>query len=75
MVVLEVLPCILQPAIASQDVFSANLTEIYQASKTTHIRAIAKKAKCDVKDIVFFDNDYGHCQSVSKIGMWRKNAK
>jgi hypothetical protein len=51
-----------------QDVFSANLTEIYKASKSTHLRAIAKKAHCDVKDIIFFDNEYGNCQTVAKIG-------
>jgi predicted enzyme involved in methoxymalonyl-ACP biosynthesis len=49
-------------------VFSANLTEIYEANKTTHLRAIAKKAGCDVKDIIFFDNDYSNCNSVAKIG-------
>ena len=51
-----------------QDLFAPNLTEIYKASKSTHLRAIAKKASCDVKDIIFFDNEYGNCQTVAKIG-------
>lgn len=55
-----------------QDLFAPNLTEIYKASKSTHLRAIAKKASCDVKDIIFFDNEYGNCQTVAKIGMFTK---
>jgi hypothetical protein len=49
-------------------VFQANLTEIYKSSKSTHLRAIAKKTKADLKDMIFFDNDYSNCQTVAKLG-------
>ncbi len=48
--------------------FQANLTEIYKSSKSTHLRAIAKKTKADLKDMIFFDNDYSNCQTVAKLG-------
>jgi hypothetical protein len=49
-------------------VFNSNITEIYKANKQSHLKAIAKKSGADLKDIIFFDNEYGNCQTVAKIG-------
>ena len=52
-----------------KDVFPTNIREIYKASKTTHLKAIAKKTGESLKDMIFFDNEYGNCKTVASIGV------
>lgn len=52
-----------------RDVFDPNLDEIYKASKSSHLRTIAKKTGVSLKDMIFFDNEYGNCKTVASIGV------
>ena len=52
-----------------KDVFDPNITEIYKGSKSGHLRAISEKTKINLKDMMFFDNEWGNCQTVAKIGV------
>lgn len=51
------------------DIFDKNLTEIYKGSKSGHLREISKKSGCSLEEMVFFDNEWGNCQTVAKIGV------
>ena len=52
-----------------KDIFDKNLTEIYKGSKSGHLREISKKSGCSLEEMVFFDNEWGNCQTVAKIGV------
>ena len=52
-----------------KDVFDENNIEIYKRSKGNHLRAIAQQTGVDLKDMIFFDNQYGNCQDVAKVGV------
>ena len=52
-----------------KDIFDPNLTEIYKGSKSGHLREIAKKSKIPLEEMMFFDNEWGNCQTVAKIGV------
>merc|ERR1711879_1122218 len=51
------------------DVFDANNIEIYKRNKSHHFRNIAKQTGVDLQDMIFFDNQYGNCQDVAKVGV------
>lgn len=51
-----------------KDVFDENLTEIYKALKSQQLKAISKKCGIPLKEMIFFDNEYGNCQDVAKAG-------
>ena len=42
--------------------------EIYKGSKAGHLRTIAKKTGVPLEEMVFFDNEYGNCQTVAGVG-------
>jgi magnesium-dependent phosphatase 1 len=52
-----------------KDVFDANLTEIYKGAKSGHLNRIAEKSGIPLTDMVFFDNEWGNCQTVAKVGV------
>lgn len=52
-----------------KDIFDPNLTEIYKGSKSTHLKSISSKSKIGLEDMMFFDNEWGNCQTVAKIGV------
>jgi len=52
-----------------KDVFDPNLVEIYKSAKSTHLKAISKKTGVELKDMIFFDNERGNCQTVAKAGV------
>ena len=54
-----------------KDVFSPDHIEIYKSSKDHHLRNIQKKCgdSVSLKDMIFFDNQYGNCQTVAKLGV------
>jgi len=51
------------------DVFDKNNIEIYKMSKNNHLNAISKQTGVDLKDMIFFDNQYGNCQTVAGVGV------
>jgi magnesium-dependent phosphatase 1 len=51
------------------DVFEPSLTEIYKSSKSAHLREISAKSNLNLSDMMFFDNEWGNCQTVAKIGV------
>jgi len=51
------------------DVFDADNIEIYKRCKSTHLRNISKQTGVDLKEMIFFDNQYGNCQDVAKVGV------
>eukprot|EP01039_Chlorochromonas_danica_P001095 gene1095-1188_t len=45
-------------------------SEIYKANKQTHFRNLQKKfPHIDYSDMLFFDNEYGNIESVSRLGV------
>ena len=52
-----------------KDIFDPNLTEIYKGSKSGHLKEISKKSGCALEDMIFFDNEWGNCQTVARIGV------
>ena len=52
-----------------KDIFDQNLTEIYKGSKSGHLREISKKSGYSLEEMIFFDNEWGNCQTVAKIGV------
>ena len=52
-----------------KDIFDPNITEIYKGSKSGHLREISKKANVPLNEMIFFDNEWGNCQTVAKIGV------
>jgi len=52
-----------------KDIFDPNLTEIYKGSKSGHLKEISQKSKIDLNEMMFFDNEWGNCQTVAKIGV------
>ena len=42
---------------------------ICAGSKTLHLRAISKKTGVPLEDMIFFDNEYGNCETVAGIGV------
>ncbi|TRY72414.1 hypothetical protein TCAL_03961 [Tigriopus californicus] len=50
-------------------VFDSNTREIYKGCKSGHLKTIARKTGFDLKDMMFFDNEYGNCQTVAKMGV------
>merc|ERR1719323_1487793 len=52
-----------------KDIFDPNLTEIYKGSKSGHLRTIAEKSGVALSEMIFFDNEWGNCQTVAKIGV------
>jgi len=51
------------------DVFDQDNIEIYKRSKNHHLKAIAQQTGVDLKDMIFFDNQYGNCQTVAGVGV------
>ena len=53
------------------DVFSRNHTEIYKGGKNRHLTTIQQKCENGItfKDMIFFDNQYDNCHTVSKLGV------
>jgi len=43
--------------------------EIYKASKSKHLKAISKKTNVPLSEMIFFDNEYGNCQTVAGVGV------
>ena len=52
-----------------KDIFDPNLTEIYKGSKSGHLRKISDKSGYSLDEMIFFDNEWGNCQTVAKIGV------
>ena len=52
-----------------KDIFDPNLTEIYKGSKSGHLNQISKKSGVALDQIMFFDNEWGNCQTVAKVGV------
>ena len=50
-----------------KDIFDPNLTEIYKGSKSGHLTQISKKSGVALDQMMFFDNEWGNCQTVNKI--------
>jgi len=48
------------------EVFSA--VEIRRGSKQSHLRSIVAKIGCKFDEVLFFDNEPGHCAQVAEIG-------
>lgn len=46
-----------------------DITEIYKANKQAHMRAICKKAGCDLQDILFIDNQMNNINACQQIGV------
>ena len=46
-----------------KDVFDKDNIEIYKRSKNHHLKAIAEQTGVDLKDMIFFDNQYGNCET------------
>ena len=42
-----------------KNIFDPNLTEIYKSPKSVHLKEISKKSGIDLKDMMFFDNEWG----------------
>lgn len=51
------------------DVFDPDNIEIYKRCKSHHLRNIAKQTGVPLEDMIFFDNQYGNCQDVAKVGV------
>mmetsp|Transcript_49134 Transcript_49134/g.84462 ORF Transcript_49134/g.84462 Transcript_49134/m.84462 type:complete len:247 (-) Transcript_49134:17-757(-) len=43
--------------------------EIAKDSKVAHFSRIVEQCNVDMEDVLFFDNEYGNCQSVAKLGV------
>ena len=54
-----------------KDIFAPNYIEIYKSSKDNHLKSIQEKCEEGIsfKDMIFFDNQYGNCQTVAKLGV------
>ena len=52
-----------------KDIFDPNLTEIYKGQKSRHLKSISEKSGCPLGEMVFFDNEWGNCQTVARIGV------
>jgi len=52
-----------------KDVFDKDNIEIYKRSKNHHLKAIAEQTGVDLKDMIFFDNQYGNCETVAGVGV------
>lgn len=57
-----------QSQVPLQTVFKGPI-EISYDSKTTHFQRISKSTGVPLEEILFFDNEFGNCKSVSKQGV------
>jgi len=51
------------------DVLQNDIIEMIQEPKIHHFQRIAKVCNVSMEDIVFFDNEFGNCQSVASLGV------
>ena len=54
---------------ALEKVFENGPIEISYDSKVNHFKRISKNTGIDMQDILFFDNEYGNCESVAALGV------
>jgi len=43
--------------------------EIYKGSKAGHLKTISKKTGIPLSQMIFYDNEYGNCQTVAGVGV------
>ena len=59
----------ISPELKLSDVFDPDNIEIYKRNKAKHLQNISKQTGVDLKDMIFFDNQYGNCQDVAGVGV------
>ena len=52
-----------------KDIFEPGITEIYKSCKTAHLKKISQKTRVDLREMMFFDNEWSNCQAVARLGV------
>ena len=52
-----------------KDIFEPSITEIYKNNKTAHLKKISEKTRVELREMMFFDNEWSNCQAVARLGV------
>lgn len=52
-----------------KEIFEPGITEIYKNCKTAHLKEISQKTRVDLRQMMFFDNEWSNCQAVARLGV------